>query len=658
MHRLLLRCLLGAALSLAVTGLWLGVAALSGHAVSPWEMPLAAAMGGMLAYAFALRQERRPLADLARLAYGLREGPAETLIESARSQLADTHLADLWEEIEALSAESRRALAALAEADRKLQRSSADFSISMDRKFLEPTHVVVGSSRQRLVARLGATFNIVAATEALCSFLGETTDTLLGRPLSRFIHADDRQALGRAMLEAVRDGEAHGVGVRTSDGKRHVTLDIMARYDEDGRPTHLRCHILDVSQRVHGERELIRITQEVSEANGRLRAANTDLERLKESYRDLYHFAPVLYFSLDAQGRFVAFNETTLRVLGYTREALLGRPYIVLLPQSARSGFDLATLQRPGEIESQWVKSDGTVIDVWIGTTVIRDEHGAFVRSRSAARDVTETRRLSNAVRVKADELTRAVTELKRINQELEEFTYVVSHDLKEPLRTLEAFSNFLVEDYGDKLTGEGQEYISHIVQASRRMGRLIDDLLTLSRTGRVINSPRHFEWAPAVAGVLRDLHGLIQRKNARVTVESELPACLGDPERVSQLLANLIGNGLKYNPGPTPEVAIGARPVRAGDTHGVLWVRDNGVGIDPRHHEQIFRIFRRLHRHDEVEGTGAGLAICKRIVEAHGGRIWVESRPGEGATFLFTLPLARREQPREDARAPALAAR
>jgi len=161
---------------------------------------------------------------------------------------------------------------------------------------------------------------------------------------------------------------------------------------------------------------------------------------------------------------------------------------------------------------------------------------------------------LSATLRAKADELARAVTELRRINQELEEFTYVVSHDLKEPLRTLEAFSTFLAQDYGDKLAGEGQEYIRHLVLASRRLGLLIDDLLTLSRTGRVIHSPRPFDWGPPIATVLGDLHGLIQKKQAVVAVEGELPPCLGDPERIMQLLANLIGNGLKYNQGATPD--------------------------------------------------------------------------------------------------------
>ena len=332
----------------------------------------------------------------------------------------------------------------------------------------------------------------------------------------------------------------------------------------------------------------------------------------------------------------------------------MGQPYTCVLTPASRQAFlsNPTAVQQPGEIEAQWVKQDGTVIDMLIDTTTVKDDAGHFVRSRSAARDVTDRRRLATALQAKAEELGQANSQLRRTNQELEDFTYVVSHDLKEPLRTLQAFSNFLAADYGEILDAEGKDHISHLIQASRRLGALIDDLLTLSRAGRVINTPRAFNWDDTVATVLGDLRDLIQRTGAEVHVEGQLPAVLGDPERIGQLLTNLVSNGLKYNKNERPLIVIGSRPeVSTGSLSDsrvtlttelvTLFVRDNGIGIDPQYHEQIFRIFRRLHRREEVEGTGAGLAICKKIVEAHGGMIWVESQPGHGATFVFTLPRA-----------------
>ena len=286
------------------------------------------------------------------------------------------------------------------------------------------------------------------------------------------------------------------------------------------------------------------------------------------------------------------------------------------------------------------MKKDGSIIDVWVRTAPILDEQGRFVRSRSAAQDVTERNRLANAVQAKAEELQQANERLRRINQELEEFSYVVSHDLKEPLRTLEAFSTFLQQDYGQALGGDGAEYINHLVEASRRLGRLIDDLLLFSRAGKVINTPAAFDLGDAVSVVLADLADLIHRKGAQVRVEGTLPTVAGDRERIAQLLANLISNGLKYNQSTPPIVVIGnGNGSGNGNDKATILVRDNGIGIAPQYHAQIFRLFRRLHRRDEYEGNGAGLAICKKIVEAHGGRIWVESESGRGATFYFTLP-------------------
>jgi PAS domain S-box-containing protein len=708
--------LLGGLLAALVFGIYLGIR----HFTEPGPNPgldlallepflvtvIAGVVAGFAVRAFICRHYLKYLTLVERLAACLRDKPETQVLVQMRTMLNGTALAGVWAQLEALAECYRAALAEVVRATEALDqlkaakgRTGGPPATPDGLGGMSPMHFVVGSSRHRMVARLAPNLHLTAVTQPLRQLLGRSNDQLASSFLD-VVHPEDRPALRRALEVALQDGEGHDITFRVLLGagdpsafrERFLRMDVMTYYGENGAPLQLRCHFLDITDRILTERELHRITHEVSEANLRLRDTNQDLERLKESYRDLYHHAPVLYFSLDPAGQLVAFNETMLRTLGYPREVLLGKPYEVLLTPGGKTLYraNPSALQQPGEIETQWVKQDGAIIDVWIGTTTIRDANGAFIRSRSAARDVSETRRLADALRNKAEEVSRANIQLRRTNQELEEFTYVVSHDLKEPLRTLEAFSNFLAQDYGPLLEGDGQEYISHLVQASRRLGVLIDDLLTLSRTGRVIHTPRPFAWEPVIATVLGDLRELIQRKQALVRVEGTLPVVMGDPVRVMQLLANLVANGLKYNNNPRPEVVIGAvSPGARSQASGVsgqessvslltpdsslvtpgwatLYVRDNGVGIDPLYHEQIFRIFRRLQPResaspfsrtttravdgsrrsrlgDEVEGTGAGLAICKRIVEAHGGRIQVESAVGKGATFLFTLPLCER---------------
>jgi PAS domain S-box-containing protein len=632
---------------------------------------------GALCVLWAVRSRGRLLRDLAGQIRDLRERPSPQALHALAGR--GPELALIVEQLEALSSCYRNALSELVQAREEAEQGRGPHEAT-DR--IRPSGPrPLGATRQRMIARLAPNLHWVAATPPLLQLLGRGLTELAARSFLHVVHPEDAAGLNQSLLEALKDGEGHNITFRVLvpdappataihaepptgvsgtrlTAERHLQLDVLTIYSEAGRPLHLRCHLLDITERILTDRELRRRTEELSQANSRLRQINADLQRLKESYRDLYHHAPVHYFSLDQLGRFVACNESMLRDLGYPRGALLGQPYSRLLPPAALTAYrrDRRSVLRPGEWEAQWVKRDGSVIDVWIVVSVVRDRDGAFVHTRSVARDVTERKRLANDLKAKAEEVLQANVQLRRINQELEEFTYVVSHDLKEPLRTLEGFSHLLGEDYGDRLDAEGHEYIRHLKLASRRLRALIDDLLTLSRAGRVLKAPRGFSWDEAVHTVLGDLRDRIQRQQAQVQVEGPLPPALGDPERVMQLLVNLVGNALKYNPGASPQVTLGALPdfvgplPAEGAEMATFFVRDNGNGIDPQYHEQIFKMFRRLHRREEVEGTGAGLAICKKIAEAHGGRIWVESLPGRGATFYFTLPRLRPGRARTEA--------
>ncbi|HBI46012.1 MAG TPA: hypothetical protein DDY78_24625, partial [Planctomycetales bacterium] len=644
-----------------------------GTPLPPTWMLLFAATGltacvGLIAAWFVQRRYKHQLQELAVRVTALQTNPSQQLLQTnGRLGEFDADAQLVLDRLSGLVGCYREALVEVVriqELAEKLRADDAHRGAADDA--LGPTRYLGGGTRRRMIARLAPNLHWIAATTPLQQFIGRGISDLVAHSFLDIVHPDDIAGLHATLRESLKDGEGHDITFRvlTPDkpGRKrsrrgdsglslvesHLLMDAMTCYSEAGVPLNLRCHLLDVTDRVLTERELRRRTEEVSQANARLREINADLKRLKESYRDLYHHAPVIYFSLDARGRVAACNETMVRTLGYQRDDLIGRPYTQLLTPAGRSAFrrDRAAFQRPGEVETRWLKRDGAVIDVWIGTTTIMNAEGEFIRSRSAALDLTERKRLGDELRDKAVELEQANGKLRRINQELEDFTYVVSHDLKEPLRTLEAFSTFLSQDYAPALGEEGREYIDHLIQASRRLGALIDDLLVLSRAGRVMHTPRPFSWDETVDVVRADLHDLIQRKRAVVRVEGPLPAVVGDRERVMQLLANLFANGLKYNKSEMPEIVLGAKPETdaqaSGEANGdfvTFFVRDNGIGIEAQYHDQIFRMFRRLHRREEVEGTGAGLAICKKIVEAHGGKLWVESEAGRGATFYFSLP-------------------
>jgi signal transduction histidine kinase len=235
------------------------------------------------------------------------------------------------------------------------------------------------------------------------------------------------------------------------------------------------------------------------------------------------------------------------------------------------------------------------------------------------------------------EELELIASELERRNAELSVFTYSVSHDLKEPLRTIEAFSQFVMEDYAPALDDQGRDYLTRMAAAAARLKQMIEDLLLLSRAGQRPETVERVEVAEVLDDIVAALDGSIRTKGARIDIEPGLPAVLGDRARVEQIFGNLISNALKFGRDEPPNVEIG---ITASGGRGTFFVRDNGIGIDSRYSERIFQVFQRLHRREEYEGTGAGLAIVKRAAEALGGRVWLNSAPGEGATFFVSLPL------------------
>jgi signal transduction histidine kinase len=276
------------------------------------------------------------------------------------------------------------------------------------------------------------------------------------------------------------------------------------------------------------------------------------------------------------------------------------------------------------------------------------DQLDELVKERTAElRRANKRLRYDNAVRMRMEEsLVAQAARERELNEalrqevaELDAFTYSVSHDLKEPLRAIEAFSQFALEDCADQLDEQGRNYLTKLANAGTRMKNLIDDLLTLSRAFRQPGPPSRIDVDRLVGEIIAEMELTLDAKRATVEVEKGLPDVPAESTRIRQVFVNLIGNAVKFNESERPHVKIGVRSMEGG--MATFYVQDNGIGIDRQYHERIFGIFQRLHCREDYEGTGAGLAVVKRVVDIFGGRTWVESELGAGATFLFTLPIA-----------------
>ncbi len=441
------------------------------------------------------------------------------------------------------------------------------------------------------------------------------------RRVWEFIHPDDqarfREELGRAALR----GEAGPTKLRTiSQRKEMIPVELKLVRLEQNRLARLALEMRDLSA--------------LAELENKVREAQARYRYLIEDAIDTLDTGILL---LDKDQRVIWANRTLERFFDLDRDEMIGCEVRRALWRAKRS------LVHPDDFEKITTGS----AEPFIFTVQTHDtERILEYRSIPVATerykggridhfiDITEKKRLEQSLQEKTKRLEEK-------NQQLEQFTHVVSHDLKEPLRTISAFSQYLLEDYYDKLDEDGKDYLTRINRASLRMQNLIDDLLRLSRIGTRHETLEKVYLSEVFEQIKEDMKARLE--NVELRLPKTMPIIIANRTHMVELFGNLISNAIKYNDKPEKRVEIGWS--QQGEFYK-FYVRDNGIGIEEQYLDKIFELFERLNpRGDDYESTGAGLTICKRIVEEYGGRIWVESKVGEGSTFYFTLPNPRFSQ-------------
>jgi PAS domain S-box-containing protein len=356
----------------------------------------------------------------------------------------------------------------------------------------------------------------------------------------------------------------------------------------------------------------------------------------------------------DLTGKIVSWNDGAERMFGYNAAEMVGSSIErILSPDRPNEEKEILENARRGEYhlyETVRIRKDGKPVDLSLAVSPIRDAHGSIVGVSSIARDITERKRAEEQILQLNSELEHRVqvrtAQLTAANQELEAFTYSVAHDLRAPLRHIDAFTRILQEDFAGSFPPEAAQLLETIRRGSENMSRLVNDLLNLAHVGRQEMKRESVPLNTIVNDVIGDLKRETEGRDIEWKVAT-LPTIEGDPVLLKQAFANLLSNAAKYTrPRPHAVIEVGLHKM---NDETVLFVRDNGVGFNMKYADKLFGVFQRLHRAEEFEGTGVGLAIVDRVVKRHGGHIWAESELGKGATFYFTL--AGLDEPKRDPR-------
>ena len=505
------------------------------------------------------------------------------------------------------------------------ERNKAEIALKEKVEDLHRMATVVSDSNDAVIMH-DLEGKILAWNRGAKETYGYTEAEALGKNVRDMVAEPDREAALR-LIQKITQGEiVKSFELRrvTKDGRiLDVWLTTTLLTDEKGKPVAIATTERDITARKREEENLRRFATVVKDSNDAITIQ-------------------------DFEGKITAWNRGAELMYGYSEEeALAANIERLTTPDKVAEQKDFVRRLVDGEaitsFETQRVTKDGRVLDVWMTVTKLMDDAGTPIGIASTERDITARKRADEENRKLNAELEMRVgdrtVQLETANKELESFSYSVSHDLRAPLRHVQGYVDMLSRETKGQLSDSGQRYMKTIADASREMGVLIDDLLAFSRMGRAEMGEGSVNLDTLVRETLNELEETTRGRNVEWIIPP-LPAVQADPAMLKMALTNLLGNAVKFTlPRNPARIEIGSAGTEDGRI--IFFVRDNGVGFDQQYAHKLFGVFQRLHRADEFEGTGIGLANVRRIISRHGGRTWAEGALDRGATFYLTLRAA-----------------
>ncbi len=492
--------------------------------------------------------------------------------------------------------------------------------------------LMIESVRDYAIFRLDSSGHIMTWNEGARRIKGYTADEIIGRHFSTFYTPEDLAA-GKPAMEletAIATGkyEEEGWRVKKDGSVFWANVVITALFNEQNKLVGFSKVTRDLTERRNNE---------------------SFLRQSEERYRSLVEqVSDYGIFLMDEKGRVVSWNEGARKISGYTADEIIGKYFSIFYPEEdilkGKPAEELKIAREKGKYEEEgWrLRKDGSLFWSSVVITAVYSIDGKLIGFSKVTRDLTERMESERALRESYDryrklagELRGANTELSRANEELGQFTSIVSHDLQEPIRTIRSFLQLIDIKLNAGEDEELKSYITKSVQAANRMRELIQNLLHYSQLGKSEMVEEQVDVSELFNKALQNLKSALEATGAQVTIENQVHTIKGDPVQLLQLIQNLVSNAIKFTDNKKPRINI--RCIEEGG-HVKFAVSDNGIGIAKGDLEKVFEIFRRLHTRKDYPGTGIGLAICKKIVDRHKGRIWPESVVGEGTTFYFTI--------------------